>query len=345
MDKSEIVYRYCLKQVERCTDGSTKLESEWKLAKRFDVSRRSARFVLQRLVREGFATAQHGRGYFAVPRALKRPVKDGSRCVGVVYNKWQPEYQVQVHEHVVSLVTTALERQGLETEPIPVFRANTRVTSDRPVDAYVLISLTPAAQLEFSHQKLPVVVLGPTYEDLQISNVYLETLDITRDLCERFFDAGHRRIALMQYRLRDLAHERMQFGFELAHRYRQIRFRRRSIIRFTVSPQGLKDCYRELRSQPITALLVANRDLLGYVWQHAPEDIRKQLEDIEIAEVTEGVADTYPLPYLRVKLNFPAAARMVARMLKDTLDGRQGKPLARRIPWQTVEFAGNKLRG
>jgi DNA-binding LacI/PurR family transcriptional regulator len=141
----------------------------------------------------------------------------------------------------------------------------------------------------------------------------------------------------MQYRLRDLAQERSQFGYELAHRYRQIRFRRSSIIHVTVSSQGLKDCYRALRSQPITALLVGNRDLLGFVWQHAPEDIRRLLEDIEIAEVSEGVADTCPLSYLRVKLNFPAATQMVAKMLKNTLDGRQGKPLARKIPWLLTE--------
>jgi len=339
MEKSESIYRYCRRQVERCEDNSTKLESEWELAKRFGVSRRITRFVLQRLVREGFATAEHGRGYFAVPQSSQKTVNDGSHCVGVVYNKWQPEYQMQVREHIVSLVTNALERQGLKTVPMPILRANTRVTPDKLVDAYVLISLTPAAQLEFSHQKLPVVILGPSYEDLQISNVYLDTLDLARTLCERFFDEGHRRIALVQYKMRDLAQERTQFGFELAHRYRQIRFRRSSIIRITVNPHGLKECFRELRTQPITALLVSNRDLLGFIWQHAPEDIRKRLQDIEIAEATEGVVDTCPLPYHRIKLNFPAAARMAAKMLKNTLDGRQGKPEARKIPWRVIESA------
>lgn len=344
MDKSEVIYRYCMKQVDRCTDGSTKLESEWDLARRFGVSRRIARFVLQRLVREGFATAQHGRGYFAVPRTLKKPVQNGSRRVGVVYNKWVPEYQMPVQEHVVSLVNKALERQGLKTELMPILRAKTRVTPNNPVDAYVLISLTPAAQLEFSHQKLPVVILGPTFEDLQISNVYLDTLDITRDLCERFFDAGHRRVALMQYRLRDLAQERSQFGYELAHRYRQIRFRRSSIIRLTPTSQGLAACYKVLRTQPVTALLVENRDLLGLIWERAPQGIRKRLEEMEIGEVDEGIAETCPLPFHRVKTDLPAAARMVAKMLKESFDGRQGKPQYRKIPWRMIESGRDSVR-
>ncbi|MCC6489937.1 MAG: GntR family transcriptional regulator, partial [Candidatus Hydrogenedentes bacterium] len=97
MHGSESIYRYCLKQIERCTDVSTKLESEWALAKRFGVPRRVTRFVLQRLVREGFAVAQHGRGYFAVPHASKKPARNGAHCVGVVY-EWVPEFQVHVQE-------------------------------------------------------------------------------------------------------------------------------------------------------------------------------------------------------------------------------------------------------
>ena len=340
MDKSESIYRYCLKQVERCTDGTTKLESEWELAKRFGVSRRVTRFVLQRLVREGFATAQRGRGYFAVPRTTKKSLRNGSRRVGLVY-EWVPEYQVHVQERVVSLVAGALERRGLTAERMPVSPAKSRVSAEEPVDAYVLISLTPAAQLEFSHQKLPVVILGNTYEDLQLSNVYLDNLGITRDLCGRFFDEGHRQIGLIQHKSRNLGRERSRIGFELAHHSRQIRFRRSSIIRVTPTSQGLELCYQALRSQPVTALLVENRDLLGLIWQHAPQDIRKRLERTEIGEVDEGIAEICPLPYLRVKTDFAAAARLVAKMLKNTFDGRQGKPLYQKIPWRVVESAQN----
>jgi len=307
LDKSQTIYRYCLRQVDRCTDGSTKLESEWELAKRFGVSRRITRCVLQRLVREGFATAEHGRGYFAVPCAAKTPAPNGEVRVGVVY-EWVPEYQVHVQERIVSLVVDALQRCGLKVERMPVSPAKSRPAPNDPVDAYVLISLTPAAQLEFSHQKLPVVILGNTYEDLQLSNVYLDNLGITRDLCSRFIDKGHRQIALIQHKSRNLGRERSRIGFELAHHARQIRFRRSSIIRVTPTRHGLEDCFRALRAQPITALLVENRDLLGLIWEHAPPDIRKRLESMEIGEVDEGVAETCPLPLLRVKTDFAAAA-------------------------------------
>ncbi|MCC6696526.1 MAG: GntR family transcriptional regulator [Candidatus Hydrogenedentes bacterium] len=336
MQRAEAIYRHCLKQIERCTDTSTKLESEWELAKRFNVPRRVTRFVLQRLVREGFAVAQHGRGYFAVPQATKKPAKNGAYCVGVVY-EWVPEFQVHVQERIVSLVREALERRGLAASRIPISPTAEKVSMESPVDGYVLISLTPAAQLEYSHQKLPVVILGNTYEDLQLSNVYLDNLGIARDLCGRLFAQGHRQIALLQYKSRNLGRERTRIGFELAHHSRQIRFRRGSIIRVTPNSGGMRDCFDALRALPFTAMLVENRDLLGLVWSHAPESIRKRLAAMELGEIDEGVANTCPLAFMHVKTDFQAAARMVAKMLKDTFDGKQGKPVAWKIPWHVVE--------
>jgi DNA-binding LacI/PurR family transcriptional regulator len=251
---------------------------------------------------------------------------------------------MHVQERVVSLVTEALNRNGLSAERLPVSPARSRVAPEEPVDAYVLISLAPAAQLEYSHQKLPVVILGNTYEDLQLSNVYLDILTITRDLCGHFFDRGHRQIALIQHKSRNLGRERSRIGFELAHHARQIRFRRSSIIRLTPTSQGLAACYKVLRTQPVTALLVENRDLLGLIWERAPQGIRKRLEEMEIGEVDEGIAETCPLPFHRVKTDLPAAARMVAKMLKESFDGRQGKPQYRKIPWRMIESGRDSVR-
>ncbi|MCC6487710.1 MAG: hypothetical protein IT364_09435, partial [Candidatus Hydrogenedentes bacterium] len=251
--------------------------------------------------------------------------------------EWVPEFQVHVQERIVSLVTDALERRGLATVRMPVSPTAEKVAVESPVDGYVLISLTPAAQLEYSHQKLPVVILGNSYEDLQLSNIYLDNLGITRDLCGRFFDQGHRRIALLQYKSRNLGRERTRIGFEFAHHSRQIRFRRGSIIRVTPNAAGMRECFEALRALSFSAMLVENRDLLGLVWTHAPEGMRKRLSAMELAEIDEGVANTCPLEFIHVKTDFQAAARMVAKMLKDTFDGKQGKPLAWKIPWHVVE--------
>ena len=116
-ENAEPVYRYCLKAIESSPNVSIALESEWALARRFSVSRRTARRALQQLVREGRADCFPGKGYFIRPRP---DVVDLTRLkVGIVHEVVR-RHAAGIVRSMVADYCKSLESHNFAPKPLPI---------------------------------------------------------------------------------------------------------------------------------------------------------------------------------------------------------------------------------
>lgn len=331
------IYRDCLERIERSPGVQTPLESEWKLARRFGVSRAAARRVMQRLVREGLARSIRGKGY--VSRPPQRNAPRGSVRVGIVFEQSTGDRSGQQNRILVSLVE-ALRRRNLNAVLIGLRAGDDRSAialraQAEPVDAYLLYSLPPVVQSQFAARNKPAVVFGNTYADLALPSVCLDELSITRQLCEDLLSAGHHCIALVQERSQNLGAERSRVGFVYAHHARRQRFSSDRIVLVDRQRGGRSAALAQLDMLKPTAMLVQNSELLQWLWEKASAAQRVRMERTSMVVMASSAAHPLPIARLRtLRADLDAAARVVARLLRDTLRARRPGANHHVIPWE-----------
>lgn len=339
MTDPDTIYRACLERIEQSGGVATALDSEWALARRFGVARTAARRVMQRLVREGLAVSVRGKGYFSRPPA--RALPRGSLRVGVVFEEMFGGKSRQQNRMLVSLVD-ALARQNLDAILISLRHIDDRTAriaraQAEALDAYLLYSLPPVVQSQYAARNKPAVVFGNTYADLALPSVSLDELSITRTLCEDLLDDGHRCVALIQHRSQNLGAERSRVGFIYAHHAKRRRFGSDRIVLVDRHRGGRTAALKHLEMLQPTAVLFQNAELLRWMWARANARQRQRLNDSRIIVLS---SDAGELPMGNAKLvraDLDAAARVVARVLRDSLRARRSAVHHHVIPWRLEE--------
>lgn len=338
-ENEEPVYRHCLKAIESSPNVSIALESEWALARRFAVSRRTARRALQQLVREGRADCFAGKGYFIRPQTAN---VDLTRLkVGIVHEAVRrhsfsvvhtmvADYckSLESHNFAPKLLTIQLPQSGILTQGL---------LAGFSVDAYLLCSVSPAVQAFFAAQRKPAVVLGNTVRELGLASVSLDELEVSRQVTEEVLASGHRSVALVQEKTLNLGAERSRVGFVYAHHAQRARFHQERIVRVDREKAGAWQSLRVLFNMAPSAMLVESTPLFEFIWSRATGKYREWLSTTEtiVLDADSDGALVHPARILKYDVKWESEAAI--RLLEGCIRGRKNTQQHYRIPWTLSE--------
>jgi|GEM_PF-2045048 len=315
------------------------LPSEKQLMDKYGVTYRTARGALQRLVREGYATAEKGRGYFS-----RVPV-DGETAnrlrVGIVYDPTGADgavdrraEELQLGSLVASIEEVGMQVELLQTPPQQTTAVIRRKIRNALADVYVLVSLPPMQQAFFATFGARVLSWGGTYDDLGMPSVALNRLEIARAATERLFAAGHRRVCLLQDRSCDVADDDTRMGFEYAHHLFHVRFKSERLIRINRQKEGLSRPMKRLFLLAPTGILVSHATLLERIWSHADDAGRKMLAGMEAIVLSPDSSRLLRHPAMVAEVDLGTLVPTIMQVLMGILNGC---PLTKRhheIPWK-----------
>ncbi len=330
------VYHHCLKVIESSPGTPAALESEWALARRFDVSRRVARRALQQLVREGRALCHAGKGYTSRPALNASKIK--RLKVGIVHHRPTRAY-AGVRNVVLSQLCQALEAHEFTSAAIPIQTLENglitqRVLGGYSVDAYLLVSVPPSTQAFFASQGLPTVTLGNTTRDLGLASISLNELEIAREVTEQLLASGHRLVVLVQEKTLNLGAERCRVGFLYAHHRQMARFHPDSIVRVDRERIGMtRDLLQLFRMAP-SAMLVESVPLLEMIWSRASAAHRKWLEETEVIVMSRDFTGEFRHRAKFIEFDPQWEVEAAVRLLEDCVYGRKGTTRHIDIPWK-----------
>jgi DNA-binding LacI/PurR family transcriptional regulator len=333
------VYRHCLSAIEASPKVSLPLESEWSLANRFAVSRRAARQALQQLVREGRAVCHAGKGYASRPTT--ESIQSKRIKVGIVHHRPSRVYAGAWHS-VLTQLCQSLEAHEFTTKAIPIEMPETgpltqRVLAEYEVDAYLLCSVSPATQAFFASQKKPTVVFGNTIRELGLASVYVDELEVARQVTEQLLAAGHRQIALLQEKTLNLGLERQRVGFLYAHHAQLARFHPDRIVRVDRGKKGMAQELLRLFKMAPTAILLDTVPLWELIWSRASTAMQKYLVATETVVLAPDFSGVLRHPAKIVEFDMRWESEAAIKLLEDCLRGRTKMPRHMSIPWKLVE--------
>jgi len=342
MSKTEYVYRKVLDHINNLGAVPVRLESERRMAEKHGVSHAVARRVLRRLVEEGHVNVKPGKGYFTCPSAGVA-TKNRDEVI-VVYDATGAHGLIDqmAQEHELCLLRRTLEYADIGLKFVPLSNHCAPATLKRKIgeisaDAYILVSLPPTLQACFAALGKPAISWGSTYEYLGFPSVSLNRLEITRELTEELFAAGHRQLCLLYEQSEDIACDDAQLGFQYAHNRWRIRFTQDRIIRVNRAKEGLAPAAKRLQLLAPTAILVSHATLLERLWSAAHKEGEKCLTQIEAFVLNSDPSKVLTHPAKLIQTDEEATMRMIARLLKGVLDGRPCPQLHNDVPWKLVD--------
>jgi DNA-binding LacI/PurR family transcriptional regulator len=341
------VYRHCLQVIESSPKVPLPLESEWTLANRFAVSRRVARQALQQLVREGRAVCHAGKGYASRPTSELTQTK--RLKVGIVHHPPRRVY-AGVRHSVLTQLCQSLEAHEFTSGAIPIETPETgpptqRSLAEFEVDAYLLCSVSPATQAFFASQKKPTVVLGNTIRELGLASVYLDELEIVRQVTEQLLTSGHQQIALLQEKTFNLGSERQRIGFLYAHHAQLARFHPDRIVRVDREKKGMSQELLQLFKMAPTAILLDSVPLWELIWSRASAAMQKYLAATETVVLAPDFSGMLRHPAKVVDFDPQWESEAAIKLLEDCLRGRTKAPRHMSIPWKLVDSMASTRRG
>lgn len=313
------IRQHLRRRLSNAPRSGVRLESEWALARRFEVSRQVARRELQRLVREGRAEVRRGSGY--VSRPIAQPYTGPLRVV-IVHPK--PDRVSRASQSVIlDKLEAALGRCDVRSNRLAFDDASPSLRSGgHNADAYLLHSVTIGTQSVFAAQAKPVVVLGNTYRDLGMPSVCLNELEVATRITKAMLETGHQRLALVQTHRYNLGLERSRMGFEFAHHAHQCRLPQDRIVRIPVTQRGFRSSLSALLRTEPTGLLVQSAEVWATLLRTATAAQRELLERMDVVLLGEDLAGELDAPLPQVAFDVDVVVNHLMNMLDACLSGR-----------------------
>ena len=181
--------------------GKAHFLSESQIIGDFRVSATTARKVLDELQNEGLVERKVGKGSFVIPFS-EREIKD----LGIIFfNIYDPS------EPFISEVARGIEEKAMDkkyhlhlltTRNKPISQnhqsALFHLISKRKIDGLFLLSPIPASDLIFlQKEKIPFVVVGNNYLDMEVSTVLFNHKKTIKEICKRLLKLGYKKIGLI----------------------------------------------------------------------------------------------------------------------------------------------------
>lgn len=196
------------------------LPGERALSELLQVSRRTVRNALERLVRSGVVETVQGVGHRILdqkatglpesPRELAVVLKEPLQALRPFTVLWLDELRARLARNGVDM-DMLVGRRPFANAPS---RALRRLTTQRPGRIWLLVGSNPAMQRWFKSSGLPCIFAGTPSVEYALASVDVDHRALCRHAVGKLWRAGHRRIAYLTSTSGHKGDEESEIGFQ-----------------------------------------------------------------------------------------------------------------------------------